>query len=210
MNVVFGWRAELARRCRKSKRSAARDGGTLKTRFSKARHPAPLSTDTELQEPRHADEHCTKPLSPLVHRHPLFIRLALSVVFRAPPAAPAPPKWQQSLAHAMHWVLYGFLIVMPFLGWLALSAKGNTIPFFGYELHALMGPDKALGKSVEDIHGTIGALGYYLIGLHALAALFHHHFMRDNTLQRMLPWRARSTISRRGDAMREIAGAPPA
>jgi len=30
--------------------------------------------------------------------------------------------------------------------------------------------------------------GYYLIGLHALAALLHHYLIRDNTLQRMLPW----------------------
>jgi cytochrome b561 len=32
-------------------------------------------------------------------------------------------------------------------------------------------------------------VGYYLIGLHALAALFHHYVVRDNTLARMLPRR---------------------
>ncbi len=30
-------------------------------------------------------------------------------------------------------------------------------------------------------------VGYFLIGLHAAAALFHHYVMRDNTLARMLP-----------------------
>lgn len=122
----------------------------------------------------------------------VFLRLALSAVFRAPPIEPAPPRWQQSLAHAMHWALIAFLLVMPILGWLALSAKGKAIPFFGHELPALMGPNKTLGKSIEDIHETIGVLGYYLIGLHALAALFHHYFMRDDALERMLPWRART------------------
>jgi cytochrome b561 len=32
-------------------------------------------------------------------------------------------------------------------------------------------------------------VGYFLIGLHALAALFHHYVSRDNTLTRMLPGR---------------------
>jgi cytochrome b561 len=32
-------------------------------------------------------------------------------------------------------------------------------------------------------------VGYWLIGLHAAAALFHHYIVRDNTLRRMLPLR---------------------
>lgn len=51
------------------------------------------------------------------------------------------------------------------------------------------GSDKAWGHSLADIHEAIGTIGYYLIGLHAAAALHHHYFMHDNTLLRMLPWR---------------------
>ena len=29
--------------------------------------------------------------------------------------------------------------------------------------------------------------GYFLIGLHAAAALYHHYIRRDDTLKRMLP-----------------------
>jgi cytochrome b561 len=88
--------------------------------------------------------------------------------------------------------LYAFLILMPLLGWLTLSAAGKAIPFFGLELPALIGPDKALAESIEDLHGTIGTLGYYLIGLHAAAALYHHYFVQDDTLRRMLPLRKKS------------------
>ncbi|MEO8857686.1 MAG: cytochrome b/b6 domain-containing protein, partial [Burkholderiaceae bacterium] len=42
-------------------------------------------------------------------------------------------------------------------------------------------------RNLKDIHETIGTIGYYLIGLHAAAALFHHYVLRDNTLARMLP-----------------------
>ncbi|EHH2174219.1 cytochrome b561, partial [Salmonella enterica] len=29
--------------------------------------------------------------------------------------------------------------------------------------------------------------GYFVIGLHAIAALMHHYFWKDNTLLRMMP-----------------------
>lgn len=115
------------------------------------------------------------------------IRLLLRLVFRAPPITPPPPAWEQALAAAMHLALYLFLIVMPLLGWLTLSAKGASIPFFGLQLPALVGPDKALAGNLQEIHETIGTVGYYLVGLHAAAALFHHYFMRDDALLRMLP-----------------------
>jgi cytochrome b561 len=119
------------------------------------------------------------------------LRLVLRLVFRAPPIAPLPPAWQRWLATAMYVALYVFLITMPLLGWLTLSADGKPIPFFGLQLPALIGPDKALAENLEEIHETIGTIGYYLVGLHATAALFHHYFVRDDTLRRMSPWRTR-------------------
>jgi cytochrome b561 len=42
---------------------------------------------------------------------------------------------------------------------------------------------------LKEIHETIGNIGYFLVGAHALAALFHHFITRDDTLTRMLPER---------------------
>lgn len=117
----------------------------------------------------------------------VFIRLALRLWSPTPPITPPLPTWQLALAHAMHLALYAFLIVMPVLGWLVLSAKGKPVPFFGLDLPALIAPDEALSKGLEKVHELIGNLGYFLIGLHATAALYHHYFMRDDTLLRMLP-----------------------
>lgn len=117
------------------------------------------------------------------------VRLPLRALFRVSPIDPAPPPWQMRAAAALHLALYAFLIVMPLLGWLVLSAKDKPVPLFGLYLPALIAPDKALAKNFEELHEVIGTLGYYLIGLHALAALFHHYFMRDDTLRRMLPRR---------------------
>lgn len=121
----------------------------------------------------------------------VFVRLAIRFGSGArPPVRPAPPVWQERLAALMHLALYAFLIVMPLLGWMVLSAQGKPIPFFGMQWPALMGPDKGLADSLEEIHATIGTVGYYLVGLHAAAALVHHYINRDNTLLRMLPWRS--------------------
>ncbi|MHB1092964.1 MAG: cytochrome b [Thiobacillus sp.] len=78
---------------------------------------------------------------------------------------------------------------MPLLGWLVLSAGGKPIPFFGLELPALIGENKALAKQLEERRETVGTLGYYLIGLHGVAALVHHYIKRDDTLIRRLPER---------------------
>ena len=68
------------------------------------------------------------------------------------------------------------------MGWLMLSAAGKPIPFFGLYLPALLEPNQDLAHNIKEIHQTLGVLGYYLIGLHAAAAILHHHFMRDDTL----------------------------
>lgn len=118
-----------------------------------------------------------------------FAVLRVLIRFRNPTPAiiPTPPAWQEMLAKVMHIALYALMLGMPLAGWLILSAEAQPIPFFGLELPALIGPDKALAKSIEEIHETVGLVGYYLIGLHALAGLYHHYMVKDNTLKRMLP-----------------------
>ena len=89
----------------------------------------------------------------------------------------------------MHGLLYVFMIGMPVLGWFAVSAKGTPVLFFGLQLPALIGQNKELYDLLKETHETTGTIGYYLIGLHAAAALIHHYVLRDNTLLRILPAR---------------------
>jgi len=44
-----------------------------------------------------------------------------------------------------------------------------------------------LSEQVKELHETVATIGYFLIGLHALAALYHHYVRKDDTLRRMLP-----------------------
>jgi superoxide oxidase len=119
-----------------------------------------------------------------------LLRLLARMGGATPPINPTPPRWQTALAHAMHAALYLLMLAMPLLGWLILSAEAKPIPFFGLELPALIGANKELAKQIEEIHETIGNLGYLLIGAHALAGLYHHYIVRDNTLRRMSPFKS--------------------
>lgn len=117
----------------------------------------------------------------------VVIRIAVRLVDRTPPITPQPAAWQAFLARVTHLALYAFLVAMPVAGWVILSASGKAIPFFGLELPALVGQSEALAEQVEELHEAVGTIGYFLIGLHALAALFHHYVVRDDTLRRMMP-----------------------
>lgn len=116
-------------------------------------------------------------------------RLALRMLQPTPGITPAPPAWQRTLSGLVHGLLYAFMLGMPLAGWAILSAAGKPVPFFGLELPPLVAPDRALAKQIEGLHETIGTAGYFLVGLHAAAALIHHHVMKDDTLARMLPRR---------------------
>lgn len=116
-------------------------------------------------------------------------RIAARLLGTTPDIDPAPARWELLSAKLMHLALYGFMIAMPAIGWLLLSASGKPIPFFGLELPALIGKSKETASLLKELHETLGTAGYYLIGAHAAAALYHHYIRRDNTLTRMLPER---------------------
>ena len=88
----------------------------------------------------------------------------------------------------MHALLYLTLLLLPLLGWLALSAKAQPVHLFYVDLPLApfdLDPDWA--KPLRAWHARIANAGYALIGLHAAAALVHHYVFRDNVLARMLP-----------------------
>ncbi len=117
------------------------------------------------------------------------LRLAVNLINPVDLIESAMPGWSTFLSKLMQITLYVFMMGMPLAGWLLLSAEGKPIPFFGLQLPALMGESKDLEELIKEIHATIGTVGYFLIGLHASAALFHHYVLKDNTLLRMLPKR---------------------
>lgn len=101
------------------------------------------------------------------------------------------PNWRARSARWMHLALYAFMLVMPLLGWLLLSAQGEEIPYFGINLPPLIAKSASVAEWMEEIHEVGGTIGYILIGMHTAAALYHHYFLRDNSLRRILPWHSK-------------------
>jgi cytochrome b561 len=120
------------------------------------------------------------------------VRIVVRLQTKAPPITPGPPAWQGWAARGAHLALYALMLGMPLAGWAILSASGKPIPFFGLGLPPLIGPDQALASSIKEIHETAGTVGYWLIGLHAAAALAHHYWWKDDTMRRMWPYSRRA------------------
>lgn len=115
----------------------------------------------------------------------VVVRLGVRLSSPTPAIVPAPRFIENLLAKIMHIALYAFMIFMPIAGWIILSAEGHGVPFFGLELPPLIDKNEAVAEQVEELHKLVGEIGYYLIGLHVLAGLFHHYVKRDNTLKRI-------------------------
>lgn len=120
----------------------------------------------------------------------VWARIAARLVWPAPRPEVSAASWQRISARTTHFLLYVLMAGMPLAGWMILSAEGKAIPFFGLELSPLIRRDNGLAENVEELHELGGAIGYWLVGLHASAALFHHYVIKDNLLNRMLPARA--------------------
>jgi cytochrome b561 len=120
----------------------------------------------------------------------VWVRIGARLLWRAPDQANDGRAWQHLAARAVHFALYALMIGMPMAGWVILSAEGKAVPFFGLELPPLTGRNEALGEQVEAMHKLAGTAGYWLIGIHASAVLFHNYLLRDGVLRRMLPARS--------------------
>lgn len=119
----------------------------------------------------------------------VLVRIVVNLLNTAPRIVPNPPVLQTKLAKAMHFALYALMLGLPIAGWLMLSASGKPIPFFGLQLPSLLAENKNLADNIKELHEAGGTIGYFLIALHALAGLYHHYVVKDNTLLRMLPGR---------------------
>ncbi len=113
------------------------------------------------------------------------VRLAARLVTPAPVIVPEPLVWQKWSAKLMHGALYALMVFMPLAGYLGRGIAGKTTYLWGMVLPNLMYVNKGLAETIFEFHKTVGNVGYFLIGLHALAALFHHYIRRDNTMKRM-------------------------
>ena len=125
----------------------------------------------------------------------MVLRLSWRLYAGTPAPVPGTPKWQAAVASLTHWALYGIALAMPLSGWLYDSASGlRPFRFFGlFDMPKLVAPDEPLADAAHDAHELLFWVLVVLVVAHVGAALYHHLFLRDATLSRMLPQRRRSS-----------------
>lgn len=120
----------------------------------------------------------------------ILLVVAARLIYRLAKGAPADEPtiepWQKVASHATHWGIYGLLIVVPVIGWLAVSYYGPFEPF-GIKLPRLAGDDQATADRLFLVHKLTAFALIGLIAMHVGAALFHYVVRKDGVLNRMLP-----------------------
>jgi len=92
------------------------------------------------------------------------------------------------MANLSHYVLYAFLFAQPLLGLFAvLLGSGKVpIPLTSLAIPSPFDVSKPTSESLEYLHVLLGTIFYYVIGLHVVAAVWHHFVRRDDTVKRMV------------------------
>ena len=103
------------------------------------------------------------------------LRILWRLAHRPPPLASTLHTWERVLARTVHAVFYILLISLPLLGWIASSAFGKPVDWFGlFEIPALpIHHDPDAGETIFDVHHLLGNVMVYLMFLHILGALKH-------------------------------------
>lgn len=132
----------------------------------------------------------------LMHKSVGITILMLGILFiiwkiiNTNPSTPgSQPHWQQVTAKIVHGSLLILMVIMPITGYALSCAAGKPIGFFGlFTLPHLIPENKNLVGILETTHEKLGILILILVGMHVLAALYHHFILKDIVLKRMLPF----------------------
>lgn len=138
----------------------------------------------------------------------VIARVIWRIVSPPPPFPPAMSTPARRIARASHVLFYALLVAVPLSGWLASSAEGGKVTFFGIATlpnafassavasqpaadtgaHEDRRASEQEGDDVwEETHETLGNALLIVAILHMLAAFKHHFVDKDDILRRMLP-----------------------
>lgn len=125
-------------------------------------------------------------------------RIAWRLTHRPPADAPTMPAWERIAAHLGHLTLYALMVLIPFSGWLVLSAhkvQKNHLSLFGIPFpHFPLFPSlpEPVVNHWHDILVQVHAISAswvlpLLLAVHVGAVVKHHLFDHDPVLKRMWP-----------------------
>lgn len=122
----------------------------------------------------------------------VFIITLLRLLWRhfdRPPTNPEMSRWMASASKIVQWTLYALLLLAPLTAILGVWLEGHSLTLLGFSpIAPMIQQSRQLGLLLVYCHGLLGDALIWLAGFHAIAALYHYFWLRDNMLQSMLPW----------------------
>jgi cytochrome b561 len=118
-----------------------------------------------------------------------LVRIGWRLANRGNPAPVPMSAMQRKAAAAGHGLLYLLILLQPLSGWAMSSAANYPVTLFGwFQFPALVAPSHDLHEGLEELHEVLFTVLAIVAILHAAAAVYHHAWMKDDTLRRMLPF----------------------
>jgi cytochrome b561 len=116
-------------------------------------------------------------------------RIGWKLANRGKPVPVPMPGWQKKAAAAGHGLLYLLILLQPLSGWAMSSSANYPVTLFGwFQFPALVAPNHDLHEGLEELHEVLFTILAIVALVHAAAAVYHHLWMKDDTLRRMLPF----------------------
>ena len=85
-------------------------------------------------------------------------------------------------------ILMVLLIALPLTAITGAWLEGHPLTLLGgIEIPPALGTAHDLGKTIANIHGWLGDAVIWIAGGHAVAAIYHHFYRKDDILVLMLP-----------------------
>ena len=121
----------------------------------------------------------------------VFALVVLRVLWRLVDTRPHPPqvaRWMDLAAKTVQGVLYVLLFALPLTAIPGAWLEGHSLTLLaGVKVGPWLAPSHDLGRTLATVHTWLGDAILWVAGFHALAALYHHFFLKDGVLRSMLP-----------------------
>ena len=120
----------------------------------------------------------------------MLFRLGWRATHEPPGALATMGVWQVKASKAMHWTLYGLIILQPILGicQAMFITEYQVVAFGVIDYSALAAADAEKAKIFHILHGLNATVLSVLVIGHIGASLYHHFVQKDNVLRRMIPF----------------------
>ena len=119
----------------------------------------------------------------------LLARIGWRLRHTPPPLPPDIGRLSRRFARPVHLALYALMFIIPIFGIVTFVWHGRVLDLGMFEIKFGIKKNPAVFRPTEDIHGYLAYALFTLAAGHALAALWHHHVLKDGVLRRMWPAR---------------------